>query len=260
METIVLAFSMFSALPMPKADWDEKNMRCIIAAFPLVGAALGIIEIFWLFLAHRLSFPAILTAAVTTALPVMFTGGIHLDGYMDVSDALSSYADAQKRREILKDPHTGAFAVIHAAVSLLLYLGFASALPFKAGQMLLFGSSFFVSRCLSGLSVMILPLSSDTGLAHTFRTGADRNRCVHLLGWELFASACIMLIGGGVLAGGKGFAEAALMLLCAAGEWLHFRKTASETFGGLSGDLNGWFLVKAELWMLAALVLPELIF
>lgn len=260
METIVIAFSMFSALPVPKTEWNEKNMRCLTAAFPLVGAALGILEIFWLFLAQRFSFPAILTAAVTASLPILFTGGIHLDGYLDVSDALCSYGDAQKRREILKDPHVGAFAVIHAAQLLLLNLGFASALSFKPAQMLLFGSSFFVSRCLSGLAVTILPLSSDSGLAYTFQSGADRKTCVRLLGGELLAAAFLMLAGGGVLAGGKGAVQAALMLLCAAGEWMHLRKIASKQFGGLSGDLNGWFLVRAELWMLAALVLPELIF
>ena len=40
------------------------------------------------------------------------------------------------------------------------------------------------------------------------------------------------------------------MLLFAGGQWLSLRKTAAEKFGGLSGDLNGWFLVKAEIWLL----------
>ena len=51
-----------------------------------------------------------------------------------------------------------------------------------------------------------------------------------------------------------------VMLLCAAGVFLYLRKTANDKFCGLSGDLNGWFLEKAELWMLAALVLAAYIY
>lgn len=51
-------------------------------------------------------------AAVMTMIPVAVTGGIHLDGFADTIDAVSSYKDREKKLEILKDPHTGAFAVI----------------------------------------------------------------------------------------------------------------------------------------------------
>ena len=36
--------------------------------------------------------------------------------------------------------------------------------------------------------------------------------------------------------------------------WRYYR-VAMHQFGGISGDLAGWFLQKAELWTLAALVL-----
>ena len=42
--------------------------------------------------------------------------GIHLDGYADTIDAISSYGDREKKLQILKDPHTGAFAVIGLCV------------------------------------------------------------------------------------------------------------------------------------------------
>ena len=37
LQTIAVAFAMFSALPMPQFDWNEKNMRYALCAFPLVG-------------------------------------------------------------------------------------------------------------------------------------------------------------------------------------------------------------------------------
>ena len=35
----------------------------------------------------------------------------------------------------------------------------------------------------------------------------------------------------------------------------YYRRMCGKDFGGLSGDLAGWFLQTAELWMLAAAVL-----
>ena len=41
LETVCVAFAMFSALPVPHVDWNERNMRYAMAAFPLVGAVIG---------------------------------------------------------------------------------------------------------------------------------------------------------------------------------------------------------------------------
>ena len=35
-------------------------------------------------------------------------------------------------------------------------------------------------------------------------------------------------------------------------------RTALRAFGGISGDLAGWFLVKEEFWLLAALTAVQL--
>ena len=58
-----------------------------------------------------------------TLLPILLTGGIHLDGFMDTSDALASYGDRVKKAGDFKDPHTGAFAIIGLGLYLLLYAG-----------------------------------------------------------------------------------------------------------------------------------------
>ncbi|MFQ7443766.1 MAG: adenosylcobinamide-GDP ribazoletransferase [Gemmiger formicilis] len=108
LQTIAVAFAMFSALPMPQFDWNEKNMRYALCAFPLVGAVCGAL---WC-VCGVLPLPAAARAAGFCLVPVWVTGGIHLDGYADTCDALSSYGDTAKKLEILKDPHCGAFAVI----------------------------------------------------------------------------------------------------------------------------------------------------
>ena len=42
LETVAVAFGLYSALPVPAFKWNEQNMRYALAAFPLVGAALGL--------------------------------------------------------------------------------------------------------------------------------------------------------------------------------------------------------------------------
>ena len=118
LQTIAVAFAMFSALPMPQFDWNEKNMRYALCAFPLVGAVCGAL---WC-VCGVLPLPAAARAAGFCLVPVWVTGGIHLDGYADTCDALSSYGDREKKLEILKDPHCGAFAVIRLCSYFAAYL------------------------------------------------------------------------------------------------------------------------------------------
>ena len=41
LQTIAVAVAMFSAIPVPQFDWNEKNMRYAMCAFPLIGAVCG---------------------------------------------------------------------------------------------------------------------------------------------------------------------------------------------------------------------------
>ena len=44
------------------------------------------------------------------------------------------------------------------------------------------------------------------------------------------------------------------MTVAAAVVMWHYIRTARTKFGGITGDLAGWFMQRAEFWMLAALV------
>ena len=112
LERYTAAFSMFSALPVPQVEWNETSMHWMLAAFPLVGLVTGGACWAWQLLCGALTLPDILRGAGLCLLPVLVTGGVHLDGYADTCDALASHASPQRRQEILKDPHLGAFAAI----------------------------------------------------------------------------------------------------------------------------------------------------
>ena len=112
LESIVVAFSMYSKIPMPHIEWNKENMKNVLCFFPWVGAVAGVLVWLWFLVSDQLGFGVMLRASVAVLIPVLVTGGIHLDGLLDTADALSSWQTRERRLEILKDSHAGAFAII----------------------------------------------------------------------------------------------------------------------------------------------------
>ena len=71
LQTIAVAFAMFSAIPVPQFDWNEKNMRYAMCAFPLIGVVIGAA---WC-VCGALPLPGLAKAAGFALVPVWVTGG-----------------------------------------------------------------------------------------------------------------------------------------------------------------------------------------
>ena len=245
----IIAFSTYSRIPMPQVDWSEENMRHTLACFPLVGAAVG--AVFWGAdaLCRLLEVGTVLRAALLTAVPVAVTGGIHLDGYCDTVDALSSHAPREKKLAILKDPNAGAFAVIWCGVWFLLYFGLLtelrSAVPVAAG--------FLLSRTFSALAVERLP-SARPASGPQSGMGAALKKSSKFPWWVL--AVYLALFAGAASLWGTPAAGPA-MLVVAVCFYFFYKRMALRLFGGFTGDLAGWFLQVCELLLLAAAVVTE---
>ena len=248
-ETVVVTFGMFSALPMPRVDWTPRSMRWALACLPLVGFACGGALAVWLAVCRLLNLSGLLPAAGVCLCPLLVTGGLHMDGFADTCDALASHAEPARKQEILKDSHVGAFALIRVCMYLVAQLALASALAWDKTAALCMALGYVLERCLSGWAVAALPLAKNTGLAHAFASAADRTATARILaaagGLSALALVCIGRIPG------LAMAAAALAVLA----W--YRRLALREFGGLSGDLAGWFVQWCELAQLAALVLTR---
>lgn len=108
MKAILIAFSTYSKIPMPHFKWDPKALQYSMCAFPLVGAVIGAGEFaIWYLFGFLLQWSEVFTAALLTIFPILITGGIHMDGFLDTVDAKSSYKSKEEKLQILKDPHTG---------------------------------------------------------------------------------------------------------------------------------------------------------
>ena len=101
LRSLFSAFLMYSRIPAPKVEWKEENRRYALGFFPLVGAVIGGLLMLWRLGCGKLGFGQLVFAAGAVFIPVLVTGGIHLDGFCDVCDARASYADKAKRLEIM---------------------------------------------------------------------------------------------------------------------------------------------------------------
>ena len=239
LSSIIIAFSMFSQIPMPRVEWSEGSMRYMMCAFPLVGVVVGLLLFGWCHLASIAGMSALVFAVGLTVIPVLVTGGIHLDGFCDVVDALSSHAEPERKRAILKDPHVGAFAVIGVACYLLVFLACASEVPLSARASVALLVIPVISRCCSGLTLLLFPRSDSNGLLSMFKESAAKRVALAVLVVEL--ALCLAAVGwlSLPLLGAFAVALAACTLL------LHH--VAIGEFGGMSGDLSGFYLQVCEL-------------
>lgn len=243
--SLIIAFAMYSKLPMPRAEWSKENMRYVMCFFPLVGAVIGTVIYLWSLLGGSMALSTVFLTVVYVLIPLFLTGGIHMDGFMDTTDALSSYQSKEKKLEILKDPNSGAFAVIACVGYYLLTFGAWFEISKETLPFLCIG--FLLSRALSGLSVVTFPLAKNSGLAATFSNEAKKVLTKRVMLLYILLSAASMLLLNWKLG-----------IICLAGAlltYVYYRQKAIKEFGGITGDLAGYFLQLCELIMAVGVIL-----
>lgn len=168
-----IAFSMYSRIPVPGSEWTKEHMKYTLCFFPAVGAIVGLLVICWSDFSRFLDFGMPARTAGLTLIPVIVTGGIHMDGFMDTADALGSFRGREKKLLILKDPHCGAFAVLSCVCYFLAYGGAVSEIG--RGNLLILAWGFVLSRALSAFSIASFPMAKETGLAASFSGAAHKS-------------------------------------------------------------------------------------
>lgn len=249
LRSLIMAFSTFSQIPMPKVEWKPESMRFMMCFFPLVGAVIGVLLALWVWLCEVVGFGMLLRAAGIVCIPVAVSGGIHMDGFADTCDALASNSSPERRREILKDSHTGAFAVIGVCMYFIVDFAFAAELDSFA-QLLPLAAIPFLSRCMSGIATVAFAPGVGKGMLFEFHNSADRRSDLLILG-SMTAACSIFLIAVNVVMG--------ICMTCVAFACLGGLRIMSErVFLGMSGDLAGFFLQMCELMLLACVVIVSI--
>lgn len=233
--------SMFCSIPFPCNIWEENARDKMLLFLPVVGLEIGAIWAVLAWLCNVLNLPVLVKGLILSVYPYLVTGFIHLDGYMDVTDAVKSYRSLERRREILKDSHVGAFAVI--GIVLLLFAQFAFMASAKENadfRILVFVPA--VSRCCSALSVTALKPMTTSQYAEQMK---PRSHIVVLL-----SMTALFITSGFLLFGRYGF----VLLGCLVGYGVALWK-AYKSLEGMNGDISGYALSIAELCAIAVYAL-----
>ena len=244
MKTYLHAFamcqSMFCAIPAPQV-WDEKARDKMLLFLPIVGLEIGAFWTGLAWLCRLLNMPTMITALILAAYPYIVTGFLHLDGYMDVTDAVKSWRDLERRREILKDSHVGSFAVIGIVLLLVAQFAVFASAPVDTNYLILIFIPA-VSRCCSALAVTGLKPMSTSQYADQ---GKPKSHMV-----VLTIILVVFLAAGFLLCGKYGFALTGGLI----GYGLALRR-AYKSLDGMNGDISGYALTIGELCAVAVYAL-----
>ena len=237
--SLFTAFAMYSKIPVPQLDWDKKHLRYAIGLFPLVGAVIGALSYAFVYFTRQLepSLAGFPRAAVFALISLLISGGIHVDGYLDTSDALSSFGEREKKLKILSDPHIGSFAVIRLLCYYLPLLA-AYTLLDDLTSWLLCSVGFYLSRILSGTASTWCKSATKEGTLFTFTDNAQKTGVRLILALQLVLCLAFMLY---VSPGKAAFVIVANALLC-----IWWRYTVYSNFGGITGDTAGFLSTLSE--------------
>jgi cobalamin 5'-phosphate synthase/cobalamin synthase len=175
---------------------------------------------------------------------VGLTGALHLDGFVDCCDALLVPASKQRRLEILRDVHVGAFGVV-GVVLLLLTKYAALAAVIGVSRLLVLLVVPTLGRWAMTGAVLLFPYArSGSGLGQKAKAEAGR--------WQLFvATATAILVSGLAWWFELGWVVVLLVVLTVVsaaglGWWI------ASKIGGLTGDAYGAICETVEVINLLA--------
>ncbi len=229
---------MFCSIPLPFCNWNDKFMNMLLPCFPIVGAVIGLI---WWGVANLLLFfdvNTVLSSAFLTIVPFVLTGFLHLDGFMDTSDAVLSRRPFEEKLRILKDSHTGSFAVVMAIILFLLWFASSYVLMTSAKNLILLVLIAVSSRCCSAFSMMALKPMQGSGYANMLKKDLHK---AHIF-FVVFVEVAVIVFSV-IFAQSVGIA----VILANIIGFVAAMAYSYKEFHGVSGDLTGFSLTIAEL-------------
>ena len=242
-EHVAVAFSYFSIFPVRGVRLLPAPDAAALVALPLVGAAIGACAGGAAWLAASLGSRP-LALATAFSVPIVLSGAIHLDGYLDCSDAVFASVPPARRLEILKDPRHGTYALAALAVNAVCTLAaLASCKPARLPWILAYTGA--LGRLAAVWNARHLPYARGGRVTRAFTSRPD----ARVLALETFA-----LFGASFTFGAKTalVVPGALYVARVAG-----RKLATRLGGGLVGDAYGFIIVALEPALLWSVVLTS---
>jgi adenosylcobinamide-GDP ribazoletransferase len=241
MNALFHAIAFLTRLPVPVLSSSQKDWERSVAYYPLVGLLIG----FLLWGVSWLSFylaPPALAAVLLFAFWVFITGGLHIDGWMDLADGMGSNRDRQRTLEIMKDSRTGSMGVI-AALFLFMLKGVSIFYLLESKAFLLFLLPPLAARFFLVAAIWFWPYISEKGMATGLKKG--------LAPWMIVLA---FLGTGGIFYVVNDVAGLLVLAFSILMSWMFIRMVL-QRLGGLTGDVYGALVEWTEMVILVLLVL-----
>lgn len=243
MKAFFHAVAFLTRIPVPSLSSSQKDWERSVAYYPMVGLLLGVLLYGASWLGDYLA-PPTLAAVLLFAFWIFLTGGLHIDGWMDLADGMGSNRDRQRTLEIMKDSRTGSMGVI--AVLLLFMLKGVSIYHLMENEaFLLFLLPPLAARFFLVAAIWFWPYISEKGMATGLKKG--------LSPWMVVAG---FLVTGGIFYVVDNVAGLLVFLVTIMISWLFIRMVLKR-LGGLTGDVYGALVEWTEMVVLVLLVMAN---
>ncbi|WP_169818000.1 adenosylcobinamide-GDP ribazoletransferase [Caryophanon latum] len=246
MQGFLLALQFFTIVPITRQfDLHTKNATMMYSCFPVIGLLIGCLDVAFLQLMTYTEFSALFVAIFFILLHATYTGGLHMDGFVDMGDAFFSYRDMEKRVAILDDPRVGAFGAMSLVAIVLMQLAIVHELVI-GGQWLALVIVPMLVRIGALYCFSAMPLAKETGIAAFFRKVVDVKKLGITVGVMALLIVVLLSLWQLVLL------AVPVVLLVAT---FVYRVFCVRNFGGVSGDLIGAYVTSMEvlLWFVVLL-------
>ncbi|WP_296560436.1 adenosylcobinamide-GDP ribazoletransferase [uncultured Acetobacterium sp.] len=225
MRKILIAISFFTRIPIKLKDVSAEEFYDAMILIPLVGVFIGLIlfgaaNLFSLI--HFIQLQALLLVIAY----IWLTGGLHLDGFADTTDALFSARDREKMMEIMKDSRLGAFGAIGLILLIMTnWMAYTIILPEHATAILIMPVFGRVAAIMSTCFSTYAPGGGGLG-----------KRFVEMTGLHHFVIYLVLILAYATLILGlPGLLTVLICLLPA----LLLMKNLQAKIGGMTGDTIG---------------------
>ena len=224
----LLIFQFFTRIPINKSlKCEKENFRRGSIYFPLVGLFIGIVQWIVYFLLIKV-LPVNITAVFIVIIPIVITGGLHVDGLGDTCDGFFSLkGDKDKIIEVMKDSRVGTYASIAIVFDMLArYAVVCTILTINLPLILI--ATPIIARFTVVFISFIGKNAKETGSGNIFIGNIDVKRLV------VTAITTIILVTLLI-----GFTECTMLIVAALSLSFLFNKFCESKIMGLTGDSLG---------------------
>lgn len=251
-KNIIVAFSLYSQIPMPRFEWKEDDMKHNIVFLAWIGVVIGLISWGFYGITRYIELPLICKVAIYSLIPLVVTGGFHVDGYMDVQDALKSYKSTAEKLEILKDPHIGAFAIIRMMIYNLVWIGAMAVIVDRNNKSCIYAYFliFFLARTISAMTSLKCKHAKKDGMLNMETAKSTKIDFVMCALQAVIAILVYAYID---------YRIAIVITIVCVVHWGYYRNLCYKQFGGVTGDTSGYCITSLEEWLLVAIAVLSIV-